>query len=220
MGAGGVAVFTQDVEAGPAIMIGIGAFFFLVGIVGLMPTRLKFGDNEAEWQAFTEFVEQTVEDAPAEDRPELFRRLNELNKALPEAASPALGAMLYEQSVLEMVREIAHDLRPQIHTESQVGPGARFDRHVTGPTGRRIAIEIRAGRRPTSSYRELYHRFSQFKDELGLEHLMIVTADRPSNQVETFVADLDDASLVTVAGPEDMPSLRQEITRRVGPVKE
>lgn len=220
MGGGSVAIFMRNVEAGPAVMIGIGAFFFLFGIAGFMPTRLKLGANEAEWQAVTDFVEETVEDAPAEDRPEIIRRLNDLSKAIPEAAAPALTGMLYEQQVLEMIREIAHDLRPQIRTESQVGPGARFDMYVTGPAGQKIAIEIRSGLRSFASYRELYGRFSHLKEELGLGHFLIVTAERPGSSVTAFMAALEDASLVPVRGYEDMPLLRQELIRLVGPVEQ
>jgi tetratricopeptide (TPR) repeat protein len=48
--AGSVAIFTRDLEAGPVALIAVGALFLLVGFAGVLPTRLKIGENEAEWQ--------------------------------------------------------------------------------------------------------------------------------------------------------------------------
>jgi tetratricopeptide (TPR) repeat protein len=47
--AGGVAVFTRSNEAGPVALIGVGALLFMIAVTGFLPTRLKIGDNEANW---------------------------------------------------------------------------------------------------------------------------------------------------------------------------
>ena len=48
--AGSVAVFCRPNDAGPVALIAAGAVLFLLGVVGTLPTRLKWGDNEAQWQ--------------------------------------------------------------------------------------------------------------------------------------------------------------------------
>jgi tetratricopeptide (TPR) repeat protein len=46
----GVAVFVTHVEAGPVALIAGGVLFMFIALSGVLPTRLKIGDNEAEWQ--------------------------------------------------------------------------------------------------------------------------------------------------------------------------
>jgi hypothetical protein len=50
LGAGGVAVFITHVEAGPVALLFVGLIFMIVALSGRLPTRLKLGENEAEWQ--------------------------------------------------------------------------------------------------------------------------------------------------------------------------
>jgi hypothetical protein len=49
LGAGGAAVFITHLEAGPVALLAAGLVLALIGLGGVMPTRLKIGDNEAEW---------------------------------------------------------------------------------------------------------------------------------------------------------------------------
>ena len=58
LGAGGVATFTRSVEAGPVGLIAVGTLFLFVALSGALPTRIKIGDNEAEW---ARDVEESVE---------------------------------------------------------------------------------------------------------------------------------------------------------------
>ena len=65
LGAGGTAVFVTDLEAGPVALIVVGALLLFIGLAGVMPTRLKIGDNEAEWlREIGESVERIEEKAP------------------------------------------------------------------------------------------------------------------------------------------------------------
>lgn len=56
VGSGGAAVFLTHVEAGPVALIASGVLFLFLALGGVMPTRLKIGDNEAEWQEVAESV--------------------------------------------------------------------------------------------------------------------------------------------------------------------
>jgi tetratricopeptide (TPR) repeat protein len=58
LGAGGAAVFVRDVEAGPVALIAVGFFFLIIAVSGVLPTRLKFGENEAEWREETKIAER------------------------------------------------------------------------------------------------------------------------------------------------------------------
>src|SRR5262245_48697006 len=99
---GSIATFTQDVEAGPGAMLAIGAIFFLIGIAGVLPTRLKVGENEAEfWQEVGDKVEEIVDQLPPATRAEV---LEKIAASAPEAAAPALRGIAYEELVIQMIR--------------------------------------------------------------------------------------------------------------------
>ena len=46
---GTLAVFRTDLEAGPVALLGVGALFLCIGLAGVLPTRIKVGDNELDW---------------------------------------------------------------------------------------------------------------------------------------------------------------------------
>jgi tetratricopeptide (TPR) repeat protein len=58
LGTGGAAVFLTHVEAGPVALIGAGVLFLFLALGGVLPTRVRVGDAEAE---FHRQVRQSVE---------------------------------------------------------------------------------------------------------------------------------------------------------------
>lgn len=64
VGSGGAAVFLTHVEAGPVALIAGGVLFLFLALGGVMPTRLKIGDNEAEWQELAESVANIQRQVP------------------------------------------------------------------------------------------------------------------------------------------------------------
>jgi hypothetical protein len=79
LGAGGVAVFITHVEAGPVALLAVGLIFMIVALGGRLPTRLKIGENGAEWQeAAGEVIETALDAAPPSARAELAVQLREL----------------------------------------------------------------------------------------------------------------------------------------------
>jgi tetratricopeptide (TPR) repeat protein len=65
IGSGGAAVFITHLEAGPVALIAGGVLFTFTSLGGVMPTRLKIGDNEAEWQQeIEEWVERIEREVP------------------------------------------------------------------------------------------------------------------------------------------------------------
>jgi hypothetical protein len=217
---GGIATFTESVEAGPVAMIAVGALFLIVGLSGALPTRLKIGDNEAEWQAVQEFVEATVEGAPPEDRPEQFDRLRELAKAAPRAAASAIDAVIYEQTVLEMLRQIAHEVRPQITTSSNAGPSDMgIDMTTIGPTGKRALVQIKTGVGPSKAwYERIYQQIRQLM--LADATVLIITPHKVGAAAEAVMADHDDLKIIRVRGAEDLDYLADVVKDIVGPIED
>ena len=64
LGAGGAAVFLTQAEAGPVALIAAGALFLLLALGGVMPTRVKIGESEAEWQEIAQSVADIQRQAP------------------------------------------------------------------------------------------------------------------------------------------------------------
>jgi hypothetical protein len=100
LGAGGVAVFITHVEAGPVALLAVGLIFMTIALSGRLPTRLRIGDNEAEWQDFAgEVIETALDVAPPSARAELVPQLEELAEVTPRAAAPALSGIAYDANL-------------------------------------------------------------------------------------------------------------------------
>src|SRR5262245_44120960 len=82
LGSGAVAVFVTHLEAGPVGLLAAGFLLLVIGMSGRLPSRLKLGDNEAEWQeereAFAEFVERVAVDSTDNNRADLISALDKL----------------------------------------------------------------------------------------------------------------------------------------------
>ena len=79
----------------------------LVGLAGKMPTRLKVGDNEAEFVEEREAVSgallQSVESAPPGSKAEVADVVQRVAAVAPEVAAPAQAALVYDNMVLGLV---------------------------------------------------------------------------------------------------------------------
>ena len=110
LAAGGYAVFASHLEAGPVALLAVGFLFLVIAMSGRLPTRIRLGDNEASWQeereAAQDFVEQVVVQTGDETRLHAVSALEALNRTAPRLAAPALRAILYEEQVMTMLRQI------------------------------------------------------------------------------------------------------------------
>lgn len=211
-------MFVTDLEAGPVALLLVGMIFLLIAMNGRLPSRLRFGDNEAAWEAVQEYVESTVDDAPLPDRRDMLRRLNELAKNAPQATGPALEAVAYEQSVLEMLREITHDVRPQITTESRRRADPRFDAVITGPSGRQVFVEIKLrANRSRNWYEGIYKQFLRYRADFDSSTLLLITPDPIHSAGRAVMAEHNDLMIVQVTGYEDLEILRQTVRDLIGP---
>jgi hypothetical protein len=163
LGSGAVADFVTHLEAGPVGLLAVGFLLLVIGMSGRLPTRLKLGDNEAEWQeergAFAEFVEQVTVSSPNINNADLIDALDKLAQAAPEVANPALTAMAYEALVMETISGLARGPLGggQPAGFSLVGPAGRrtpVDAILEAADGTRIAVEINAGPRATGAAKQ------------------------------------------------------------------
>lgn len=211
MASGVVAVFSTELEAGPVALLGLGLLFFFVGLAGRLPARLKFGDTEIELGELQEIAEDLVEVTPAAERQQLLKRLNELNTAIPNAATPAIEGLFFQQLVTEMLR----DLMGESNVELEAGT-RRWDLIINGAHGDRLVVDIVAGGNRTSSYfRQIIRQFDDDRQTLRADKLLIVVRSKPSVIVLEEVSRLPSVSIVVIGGTEDQLLLRHEILRLI-----
>ena len=123
-----------------------------------MPTRIKFGDNEAEWQ--TEEIGQQIAEitslVPPEDQPQALEVLERMATVNPVSAGPGIAAVAFEQEVLAALRAawpevVDDDFRVRVDNlvlvagRSEEAPRYRdagYDALVLGPAGPLVVIEI------------------------------------------------------------------------------
>lgn len=148
LSAGGTATFTQDVEAGPVALIVSGSLFVLIGIAGVLPTRLKVGEGEAEWiEVVGEAIETVVEAVRPEARVQVEHALQELYSFAPEVAQVVRQASAGEYVLLSRLASSVERLGLEIALEPGIRVnGARPDAIVTDDIGRKLWV-IAIGRR-------------------------------------------------------------------------
>jgi hypothetical protein len=143
VGAGGTAVFVTDVEAGPVALIAAGVLFLLIGLSGVLPTRLKVGDNEAEWnqEVLTDVVEALVESADASAFDTVGVALEYLATVSPGVAQRAKLTLARERILDSRLRPAVQKLGLSIGHTVNIG-GRNPDAVVIARDGRKVLVEI------------------------------------------------------------------------------
>lgn len=77
LGAGGTATFITKNTIGAGVLLAIGAFFWLIGLTGWAPQRVKIGGNEIEWYERYQQVQKVLNRTFAEADPEAKERVAE-----------------------------------------------------------------------------------------------------------------------------------------------
>lgn len=161
LGAGGVAVFITQLEAGPVALLVAGLVLLLVGIGGRLPSRLRVGDNEAAWDAVETFVERLAEDTAPGGRSDFLDALDDLAEAAPQLAGSAISAIAYENLIFEMLSAVVtrfnqrdegtlgtssftvqRDQHVTIISEPNMSAGLDADALISAPSGTKVAVEI------------------------------------------------------------------------------
>ena len=145
MGAGGVAAFRAHLEAPPVALLTAGLILVLVGLAGVMPTRLKVGDNEPEFlqQRLATALKEGVESAPLTTRTSMAgieELLDRIAKVSPEVAAPAQAALEYERLVQGMASRLMSLPGMQAVSSSRSALAIFFETHWS-PPGRTLSVQ-------------------------------------------------------------------------------
>lgn len=142
--AGGAAVFLTENELGSVALLTVGILFAFFALAGLLPTRLKLGDNKIEWQERVgEALSEVVDEAPPESRAALIRTITELSASAPSLASQALSGIVRESLIMDLLRAA---VPTDVQWQSAVESPARLalDAVVVDPnTHHRLGIEVK-----------------------------------------------------------------------------
>ena len=154
LGAGGVAVFVTHVEAGPVALLFVGLIFMIIGLSGRLPTRLRVGDNEAEWQEFAgDIIETALDSATPSAKAELVPQLEELAEVAPRAAAPALSGIAYDANLAWAVVQAVHKVpdAQEVQTRVRLEEVGEFDFVIEASDNRFILVEAKASPRLSMS---------------------------------------------------------------------
>ena len=217
LGAGGVAVFITHVEAGPVALLAVGLIFMIIALSGRLPTRLKIGENEAEWQEVAgEVIETAVEASPPSARAQLATQLGELAEVAPRAAAPALSGLVYEQSIRQTIEEAVNKI-PAIErlltwvTLEEVG---EFDFAIQATGNRFILVEVKASPRLSMSQVATITENARFYSEAYPDRktgLLLLSRYPLSAGVRAMFMQVPFAACVVVRGREDENALIEAI---------
>lgn len=141
--AGATAVFRSNNSAGTAALLLLGALFLLVGVVGVVPVRLKFGDNEVTLERTAENLRNAGlhrTDSPTDSLRELAVTYEASRRALP----PGGQRTVVLEGVLLQARSLAMDLS-DAELQRRL---SSFNSDSEGP--RVITLALMEARRPAS----------------------------------------------------------------------
>ncbi|MGH3275244.1 MAG: hypothetical protein ACRDNZ_13090 [Streptosporangiaceae bacterium] len=146
LASGGAAVFITHLEAGPVALLAAGLILFLIGLVGYAPTRLRIGDNEAEFAVVSSALATAVEAARPDARADVTEAVARVAEVSPQLAARAQSAIAWVEAVSQMVGEAAQRLgfrEVDMESENQRTTGGypeSFRLLHAKAGGRRIAI--------------------------------------------------------------------------------
>jgi hypothetical protein len=150
LGAGGAAVFITHVEAGPVALLVVGLLLLMIGMAGRLPSRIKVGDNEAEWKAaaFDRIVDE-IEDSPGDVKPALLDALAAIEDAMPSTASSTIGAFIYQATISDMLQQYVTEANTVEEDQLAFEPSETqrgFDGLLIGPL-RTVGVEIKSSKK-------------------------------------------------------------------------
>lgn len=127
LGSGGASVYLTHLEAGPVALIAAGLILAMVGLGGVLPTRVKFQDSELEFleQRVAVALQRGVQDASPEARKDVAALVSRVADVAPEVAGPATDYLEYEDlvgSLTEALHQETDDVYLQLglRTFSQI----------------------------------------------------------------------------------------------------
>lgn len=219
LGAGGVAVFTTHVEAGPVALLFVGLIFMIVALSGRLPTRLKIGDNEAEWQEFAgDVIETALDAAPPSVRAELVPQLEELADVAPRAAAGALSGIAYDANLAWAVAQAANKIpdAQRVNTRVRLDEIGEFDFVIEASDNRFILVEVKSSPRLSTAQVGPIIEKARFYSEAYPDRkttLLFVSRYPLPAGVQAMFMQVPNAASVVFRSREDDDALIGAITR-------
>jgi hypothetical protein len=213
LGAGGVAVFITHVEAGPVALLFVGLIFMIIAMSGHLPTRLKIGENEAEWQEVAgDIIETALDSATPSTKAEVAPQLEKLAEVAPRAAAAALSGFAYESSFLQIVAVAALKLPDfeQAQAAVRLDQVGEFDLVVQATDNRFILFEVKASPRlsmaQAAAIIEKAHFYRQAYPDRKVGLLLVSKYPLPA-AVRAMFMQTPNAACLVVHGFEDEGAL-------------
>jgi hypothetical protein len=219
LGAGGVAVFVTHVEAGPVALLFVGLIFMIIGLSGRLPTRLRIGDNEAEWQEFAgDIIETALDSATPSAKAELVPRLEELAEVAPRAAAPALLGIAYDANLAWAVVQAVHKVpdAQEVHTRVSLEEVGEFDFIIEASDNRFILVEAKSSPRLSMAQVGPIIEKARFYGDAYLDRktaLLFVSRYPLSAAVQALFAQAQNAVCIVFRSRDDDNELIGAITR-------
>jgi hypothetical protein len=211
LGSGGAAVFIAHVEAGPVALIAAGFLLLLIGASGRLPSRLKIGDNEAEWSQLISRVQETVEavaTSVAEDnKPGIEYALKRLQKVAPDLAE-SMSSLAFVFVAQNMLNEAITKI-----------PGAGRCYHrvdnvpyylIDGGNGKRAYYEMivdTAKAEADSVMADRKNRLIPLLSDVGVDRILFITNGDLPRAMRAYIANEPLIESVSISVEEDLPRL-------------
>ena len=186
VGAGGAAVFITHVEAGPAALIVAGVLFLLIAMSGVMPTRLKVGDNEAEWSSeIQEAAAAVALNAAANDQNGLENSLGRLADLSPHVASSVASFMHIARSfgLIEQATKGRDDVKFSIDEH-----GGAIYMILQASDGNKALVQSLANDDiSTTQAKEVLKETLAHANDLAASRILLVLDDEPSGKLRATI---------------------------------
>jgi hypothetical protein len=186
VGSGGTAVFVTNAEAGPVALITAGVLFLLVAIGGVMPTRLKVGDNEAEWtHEIREAAEAVTLSAAAYDQNKLNTSLGRLNDLSPPLAS-SIATLIHIARSFSLIEQ-ATDGRHDVDFSTVAHDGAVY-MILEASNGNKALVQPMANDTiATTRAIEMLREGAIHANDLSANRILLVLNDEPSGRLRAAI---------------------------------
>jgi hypothetical protein len=188
----------------------------IIALGGVLPTRLKFGEGEAEWQtAAGQVLETAVEAAPSAARAELIDQIGSLAEVAPQAASPALSGYAYEELIIQILRE-GQLPEPTVVRRPELRADIEFDLAIESGT-RVVLIDVKfSPERAAQHIPSFAGKVRQYRERTSQRAvgLLVTRSPLPESGIKKLKASAN-LSYVVVSGSWDADRLFHVITEEL-----
>ena len=199
-------------------LLAVGLIFMIIALSGRLPTRLRIGDNEAEWQDFAgEVIETALDAASPSARAELVPQLEELAEVAPRAAAPALSGIAYDANLAWAVVQAVHKIpdAQQVQTRVTLEEVGEFDFVIEASDNRFILVEAKSSPRLSAAQIGPIIENARFYGEAYPDRktaLLFVSRYSLSAAVQALLMQTSNAACIVFRNREDDAALISAIT--------